>query len=177
MRLRHFFALLLFLLVNNSTGGEASAVIGISTTDWSEVSALADRSHRPLLLVVTAPDCGYCQRLKNEVLSSLDSHRDLAKRVIIREMDLHSSGKVVDFNGELVRARMFLSRYGVFATPTVLFLDSAGQSLREPLVGYNGTELYLPELYEAVEESARALSVGGAHRMAGRDGTGSAPSD
>jgi hypothetical protein len=83
-----------------------------------------------------------------------DQWRDTA---LVREIDLDTGGKITDFDGEKVRARIFLSRYKVFATPTVLFLDAHGERLHEPLVGFNGVDKYQPLLRQALRKSLLAL--------------------
>jgi thioredoxin-related protein len=104
MRIPFMPALLLSVLIGGSTAGEHPSLLGSETRDWAEVATLANRLHRPVMLVVTADECGYCLLLKNELLYSLDRYGDLAQRVIIREMDLNSAGKVLDF--EIGRAHV-----------------------------------------------------------------------
>lgn len=146
---------LLLMMVGAQTAAET--LPEATPPDLSKVASLADRRHQPVLLVVTDQECPYCFRLEQEVLRPMRQRGELEAHAIVREMRLNTSGKLVDFDGERVRARVFLNRYQVFAVPTVLFLDQRGKPLHEPLVGFNGQELYRPLLEEALQESTSLL--------------------
>lgn len=148
---------LLLLMVSGLSAASDDLVLDTLTRDWSQVSLQAQGRQLPILLVVTSADCGYCELLKQEILRPMQREGELHDRAIIREMDLRIGGKVVDFDGEKVRAGIFLGRYQVFATPTLLFLDRDGRPLHDPLVGFNGIELYRPLLEQALHESSVAL--------------------
>jgi thioredoxin-related protein len=130
------------------------------TRDWNRVAMQADGAQLPVLMVVDSPDCSYCKRLEQEVLGPMRRVGALRNKVIMGRMDLRTGGKIVDFDGEKMRARIFLSRYEVFATPTVLFLDPRGRPLREPLVGFNGAAPYRVLLDEAIDDSRTAMAPG-----------------
>lgn len=161
--------LLLLLLAPFCTSAAAEdALLDSPTRDWARVGMAAGAGRLPVLLLVTGEDCGYCELLKREVLRPMHRDGELAERVLVREMDLHTGGKIVDFDGERVRAGIFLGRYKVFAAPTVLFLGHDGRPLHDPLVGFNGTEQYRPLLEQAIHESRVALEqIGGNNRVAG----------
>lgn len=155
----------LFALANTLFAGE-SVILDQNTRDWSQVNKQA--ASTPLILLVTSEDCGYCKMLKREVLRPMHGRGELESRALVREMDLDTPGKIIDFDGERVRAGIFLGRYKVFATPTVLFLDRDGNPLHEPLVGFNGSENYRPLLEAALSESQVALEqiTDAPHKMA-----------
>jgi len=54
---------------------------------------------------------------------------------------------------------MFISRYAIFATPTLLFLDARGRLLADPLVGYNDTVNYGAALTGRLDEAHLALEA------------------
>lgn len=153
------YAVLLALWLSLSTGAPAVADTPpeAAPPDLSQVARLVDQRHQPMLLLITDPDCTHCLRLEREVLAPLRQSGTLEGRAILREMRLDTSGKLVDFDGERVRARVFLNRYQIFAVPTVLFLDQTGKPLHEPLVGYNEREAYLPMLEDALQASTALL--------------------
>lgn len=116
--------------------GFALVAFADSTTDWQAAGQQASTSGHPILLYVSSPDCGYCQRLKPRALEPW-LHAQAASAPLLVEVDLHQEGKWVDFDGDKVRARVFLHRYSVFATPTLLFLDPQGHPLTPAMVGYD----------------------------------------
>lgn len=126
--------------------------------DLATVAAESRNSHSPILLFFTADDCGYCERLKHEVIIPVLLQGDLKQKVLVREFDLGRGGKITDFDGERVRSRIFVSRHNVFATPTVLFLDDKGNDLVAPLVGFSGEEDYLQRLEQSIRNALAALS-------------------
>jgi thioredoxin-related protein len=123
------------------------------------VAQLAQRRGLPVVILVSEPDCGYCIRLKTDVLRPMQRQGRLQERAIVRELRMRTRGKLTDFDGERVRGPVFLGRYQVFAAPTLLFLDPRGGILRDPIVGYNGKERFQPLLEEALTQSRAALSL------------------
>ncbi len=164
----HRLLLLSFFAIFCASSAAEDTLLEGPTQDWAQVGIAADAEQLPVLLLVSDQDCGYCELLKREVLRPMHRGGELEDRVIVREMDLHSGGKIVDFDGEKVRARIFLSRHKIFAAPTVLFLGHDGRPLHDPLVGFNGAERYRPLLEQAIHESRVALEqIGGKTRVAG----------
>ncbi len=137
-----FFILLLSSLVIRADPG----LLDHTTRDWSEVSLAAASTGLPIAILVTSEDCPYCDLLKREVLLPMLRTGGLTRQLVLRELPLHTGGKLVDFDGEKVRARIFLRRYGVFVTPTLLFLNARGEALHKPLVGYKGADTYQTRL-------------------------------
>ena len=117
----------------------------IPTQDWSAESAEARKSATPIIILFSKAGCAYCERLKKEMLEPLADrkHGSFAR---IRELDINRGGKITDFDGEKIRTKIFVSRYGIYATPTLMLVDYQGHSLGAPIVGYNNLENYLSYL-------------------------------
>jgi thioredoxin-related protein len=113
-----------------------------SDYDWTKAAAEARERGQPIALLITGPDCGYCERLHREFLDNPKRGGDLQRGAITWEMSRDTGGKVTDFDGERIRTRLFLARYDIFATPTLLFLSPEGQLLAPALVGFNGAQPY-----------------------------------
>ncbi|MCU7919368.1 MAG: thioredoxin fold domain-containing protein [Candidatus Thiodiazotropha sp. (ex Epidulcina cf. delphinae)] len=143
------FVLLLF-------AGLSHAEPPLTTTDWSDTSAIARKRHSPILVVFGADECGYCVRLMEEVIEPLSLQSD-RKLPLIREFDIYSSGKITDFNGDPIRSRQFKSRYQVYAIPTLFILDADGKPLTDPIVGYNSQDEYRELLRSSLGASFAAL--------------------
>ena len=145
---------ILFLLLLFSPSLWANAWFS-PETDWSQAAREAEKQAVPILLLVTGDHCGYCKRMEQEFLSRSDIHRFLEKRAVTRELSREQGGKMTDFDGERVRTRVFLDRYGIFATPTLLLLSPLGTPLAPALVGYDDPESYAQRLKQRL---ARAES-------------------
>ncbi|MEW8028079.1 MAG: thioredoxin fold domain-containing protein [Candidatus Thiodiazotropha sp.] len=144
-----FVALVLF-------SGTSSADPALTTDDWSNLSTVARETHSPIVVVFNAETCGYCQRLRNEVIEPL-THETAHKLPLIREFDIYSNGKIIDFNGDSIRSRQFKRRYNIYAVPTLMILDPDGNPLTDPIVGYNSQDEYLELLRTSLVASFQAL--------------------
>jgi thioredoxin-related protein len=121
--------------------------------DWTLAAHEAEDAKAPIIVLYSAEGCGYCEKLKAEVLLPLFGIDDENRLAVVREVDINAGGKMTDFNGERIRSRQFKQRYKVFATPTLLILDKDGNSLSQPIVGYDSKEQYLTRLGSLLEHS------------------------
>jgi len=128
-----------------------------STSDLAADAALAKQTGVPVMLVFDSEDCKFCQRMKDEVLRPGINNGQFDHRVILRELDIDAGGKLTDFDGAPIRNRMFVSRYEVYATPTVILLGYRGELLSAPIIGYNGAEKYQHLIDDAIEHARIAL--------------------
>jgi thioredoxin-related protein len=110
----------------------------------------------PLVLVVWARDCVYCRVLDQEILRPLLASGELDGRAILRKLDLDGAG-VRDFDGQPVDGWSFAGRYQARLTPTVLFLDAAGNELTERLVGISNVDFYPAYLERAIDAAGARL--------------------
>ncbi|MCG7992763.1 MAG: thioredoxin family protein [Candidatus Thiodiazotropha lotti] len=127
-----------------------------SNTNWADASALARQNHTVIMVVFESEDCGYCVRLKQEVLKPFSDSTE-QNPPVIKEIDIYAGGKITDFNDDLIRSRQFKDRYQVFAVPTLLILDPEGNLLADPIVGYNSQEEYERLLQKSLLLSYEAL--------------------
>lgn len=128
-----------------------------SNVDWAAAAQESRSSDRPIMVVFGADDCHYCDRLKAELLGPMLEAGTLQKTVVFREFDINADGKVNDFDGVPVRSRIFVERYRVFATPTVVLLGPDGNRLTDPIVGYDERGEYEARLRTAIEEARIAF--------------------
>ena len=126
---------------------------------YAHVSQLSRDTHMPIMVIFTASDCGYCKRLKEEVVMPMLERGAFRGKALVREFDIDLGGKVVDFDGERTRRRIFVTRYEVFATPTVVFLDDQGDELTPPLVGFDQADTYLTYLEHTLGSANTALAA------------------
>lgn len=127
-------------------------------TDWSQVAQEAESQRLPIVILFTAPDCGYCERLDSEVIRPAFSGGQLTGRALVREISIHASGKLTDFDGERIRAPLFVKRYRVFATPTLVLVAPNGEPLAPAVVGYaTDSSTYEADLTQALTQATALL--------------------
>ena len=151
--IKQYLIILLLLLLSNPALADPPS----STDDWEDVSLIARQRHTPILVVFSAKTCGYCEKLKKEVIDPLEKQQSSEVPLLIREFDINVGGKLTDFDGEPIRRRQFKRRYHIFATPTLLIVDPDGNPLTDPIVGYNSAPEYQELLHASLTTSIKAL--------------------
>lgn len=129
------------------------------TGDWSVVAEEARALGLPVAILFTSPDCGYCERLKRDVIHPAFFGGKLSGRALVKEVSNRTGGKITDFDGERIRFPLFTERYGVFATPTLVLVAPDGEQLAEPLVGYSQSGEYQALLEQALTQATALLKT------------------
>jgi thioredoxin-related protein len=158
--LYRFAAILTFALVSTLVHPRSLS----AATDWELVGEDARARGLPVMVVVTGDDCGHCARMRREFLSDPAVQTLLGDRAVTHEFHRDTGGKINDFDGERLRARLFLSRYGIFATPTLLFLDAEGRPLAPALVGYSEAQAYRQLVAARLSRAQATLDAGAEER-------------
>ena len=143
--------------------------------DLAAAGRAAEGSGRALVLVFSSSDCGYCHVLDREILEPMLRSGEYDGTVLIRKVMLDPGESVRDFGGREVETHRLADRYGVFVTPTVLFVDAAGHELAPRLVGINTVELYGAYLDEAIAQAV--ARVRGRDRLARHAGAAEPAAD
>jgi thioredoxin-related protein len=124
--------------------------------DFRLEAAAAAASGVNLLLAVTREGCRYCAQLRREFLAPMIRSGEYVDKVRIREMMMEPDTAITDFSGQVTTTAKIAARYGVSITPTVLLLDSSGNSLRSPITGINNADMYGFYLDQAIAEATAA---------------------
>jgi thioredoxin-related protein len=148
-------AVLLTLLVLSWRAGAAVQVP--VTNDLQADGALAGQRHLPILLVFTASDCSYCDLLESDILKPMLISGDYTNKVIIRKVVIDKQGGLRDFDGKPTTAHALADRYGVYVTPTLLFLGPHGRELTHRMVGINTVDMYGGLVDAAIAASLKRL--------------------
>jgi thioredoxin-related protein len=151
--IKHYLILIALLVTTNLSLAEPPS----TTTNWADTAATARKDHTLIMVVFESQNCSYCSRLKREVLETL-TESSTRPPPLIKEFDIYSGGKIIDFNGDSIRSRQFKKRYEIFAVPTLFILDSDGKPLADPIVGYNSQQEYLELLRSSLIASYDALN-------------------
>jgi len=125
-----------------AAGGLHAEVEVPLTTDLQADGRQARKAKLPLLLVFSSITCDYCRQLEDAFLRPMLISGEYTDRILIRSLLLENGLRVTDFSGERIAATQLSSRYKVYVTPTILFLDGDGRELAERMVGINTPEMY-----------------------------------
>lgn len=137
----------------------AGSAPGVELTNNLAKDAQAAQSDcKPLLLEFSANSCSYCQLLEEEVLNPTLLNRSYDQRVLMRKLVIDEQTSVTDFDGSgKVSPGQLASRYKVFVTPTLVFVDSHGTELAERMVGVTTLEFYGGYLDAALDKAKAVL--------------------
>ena len=118
------------------------------------VEAVAVKTtNRPILIMFSAEDCNYCEKLESEVLNPMVVSGEYNDKVIIRKVMIDDFDTMRDFNGTSLDSQDFAEKYEVSVTPTVMLMDSKGEVLAPKILGINTVELYSAYLDQAIDLS------------------------
>ncbi len=113
-------------------------------TDLATHAADATRRGEPLLVLVSLPNCGYCETVRKSYLGP----QAAAGEIAVRELDMTTDTPLRDTDGTMTTARAWARAHQVRVAPTVLFLDRDGKQAAAPLRGLQ------PDFYGAYLEQA-----------------------
>lgn len=117
------------------------------------------REGRLLLLLVSQEDCPYCALIKAEIIRPMIIAGDFGERILIRELFIDEGEEITDFAGRQVAASDFAHGYGVFVTPTLLFLAPDGRELVKQMVGINTVEMYFYYVEQSIRRALAELTA------------------
>ena len=141
MRRRHLLcaALLLPWGIVQAAGEESLQV----ASNLKQLGAESARLKAPIVILFSTPGCPYCREVRrNYLLPRLAGGEAREAQFLMREIDITSRARVIDFNGRGTTAADLAERYGVRMVPVVMALDSRGRPIGEPLVGLTGSGFY-----------------------------------
>lgn len=135
-----------------------SNVIVPTAGDLSALVASSRKQHLPILLMFSAEDCEFCDRLEDDVIRPMMISGELSKKTIFRKVMVDSMDKIKDFTGQSVDPDVFAYKKGVQVTPTLQFVDGSGEELVPKLIGYQSVEFFNAYLDSAISGSQEVLS-------------------
>ena len=105
------------------------------------------------MLVFTGVVCSYCDLLEEEFIRPMLLGGEYADKVIIRKLVVDNGSRVTGFSGQRIETADLAHQYGVFVTPTILFVDPDGYQLAERMVGINTIELFGGYLDQCIDSA------------------------
>lgn len=112
----------------------------------------------PIMVLFMSNSCPYCEQVLQEFLLPMQRDAEYDSKVILRQIQVSSSKKMVDFNGKITTPNMFARAHKVWAVPTVVLFDSQGQVLTE-IVGLLTVDFYQAYLDIAINESQAKIKA------------------
>ncbi|UCC56309.1 MAG: thioredoxin fold domain-containing protein [Gammaproteobacteria bacterium] len=144
---------------------------GVPVSDnLNEDAEQAARDKLPIMLVFTGMVCSYCDELEEEIIKPMLLSGDYGDKAIIRKLVVDNGSRVTDFSEQRIDTADLAQEYGVFVTPTILFVNHEGYQLAERMVGINTIEMYGGYLDQCIESALLRLRdpVKGAREQACR---------
>ncbi|SFV86075.1 hypothetical protein MNB_SUP05-9-389 [hydrothermal vent metagenome] len=148
------YGLLLLLLFSNFSAAEELTLP--VAKDFLMDSQKVWKQKTPILIMFSIPGCGYCKKIKEDVLSPMAEMPEYQKKIIIRHIDAQSFDEINNFYNEELSHNEFAFKYAVNFFPTVILVDNYGATLGK-IVGVPSDEYYWTDLDEVIEKSIKKL--------------------
>ncbi len=152
-----FAVLLLAGLLVGISAARAETVQVREATDLYQIGAQARERQLPILIMFSMHGCPYCDIVREEFLKPMLISGEYRERVIIREIHSDSFDELRDFDGQAISAEDLAHRYNASLSPTVVFVDHAGNELAPRMVGVTTVDYYGGYLDEAIEASLQRM--------------------
>ena len=100
-----------------------------SFLDLAEDVAGATKSGKRLATIVSQRGCIYCKRMAEEYFADQKLVEYIRNNFEVIHLDLFGAKEVTDFDGAKLSEKAFAQKYGVRATPTILFFPENADNL------------------------------------------------
>lgn len=147
-----FFAAILACLALVSAQAVERGKLPLAT-DLSKTARLAQEKQVPILILFSTRGCGFCTRVREEILIPTTYNADYDNKVIMVEVDSASHARLIDFEGKATTQAAFVAKSRVGLTPTVKFFDPQGREVADPIVGLVTVDYYGGFLDQAIDAS------------------------
>ena len=141
--------------------GPARAAAPLAYAD--DLAALAQEARErrvPILLAFMQRTCPYCARARRH-LEPLQASAEWGNNAVMREVDVDSTARMRDFEGNWTTPQEFARRHGIRMVPTVIVFDGLGRPAAAPLVGIASDDFYSYYVAQALEAGKSKVSADG----------------
>jgi thioredoxin-related protein len=121
--------------------------------DLARVAQEARARRVPVLLAFMQRTCPYCARARRH-LEPLRASPEWGTKAIMLELDVDSTARLRDFDGDWTTPRDFARRHGVRMVPTVIVFDGHGRPAADAIVGIASDDFYSYYIVQALEAGA-----------------------
>lgn len=150
---RHLAALLFLIIIPFSTAQAQDKADKAYTENFEAAAKSAKQEGLPLMLLFSADECSFCDQLHSEVLNHHGTN-PIDNQLHLTEVNINRGGKLIDFDGDPIRGRIFVNRYEIIATPTVIIVAPDGKSLTKPVIGYKNKLSFMTALKQAIHKAS-----------------------
>ncbi|MCV6611133.1 MAG: thioredoxin fold domain-containing protein [Amphritea sp.] len=134
-----FAALFASLIISFSSAADAQPLPVLENLQADQQNA----GDRFLLVLVSQPDCSYCELVEEEVLEPMQLSGQYDGRLLFRNLIIHDGRDVTDTDGTMISASQLARRYNSSMTPTLLFIDpQSGAEIADKMIGVSNIEMY-----------------------------------
>ncbi|MGR9577140.1 hypothetical protein [Pandoraea sputorum] len=141
--------------LDNKTAAKQQAAVPLAT-DFAAHARRAASLDAPLIVLVSLRDCVYCGPIRQRELAPLVR----SGKYEVREIGMDSTTPVRDFDGATTTGVAWARAHGVKVSPTVLFLDTSGRPVADPLIGAGLPDFYGAYLDDAIARGRARLQPG-----------------
>jgi thioredoxin-related protein len=133
--------------------GSMSSAAGLPVVkDFRAEARDANNKRVPILVLFMDESCEYCKTVSEDFLQPMQRDPEFDSKVILRQIESSSEGKLIDFDGTTTTYSKFSSKHNVRGVPNVMLFDSHGQVLTF-LEGLTTVDFYYAFLLDAINES------------------------
>ena len=125
--------------------------------DLSKEAKMAGAKQIPILILFSAPECGYCKRVREEILIPTTYNAEYDNKVIMLEVENSSSARMVDFDGRSISQSDFASKHHVGFAPTVKFFDAQGHEVADPIIGLVTVDYYGGFMDQGIDQATAKI--------------------
>jgi len=147
----------LFILLITTSNLMAEGLLLPSAEDFFIDSQKVRINKTPILIMFSVPDCPYCKKIKEEVLSPMAKLDEYKNKIIIRHVDSSSSDEITNFFNESVSESNFSFNYVIDLFPTVILVNNYGVIL-DKIIGAGVEDYYWMYLDEAITTATLKLN-------------------
>ncbi|MBF0218018.1 MAG: thioredoxin fold domain-containing protein [Gammaproteobacteria bacterium] len=102
----------------------------------------------PIMLYFSAPGCPYCLRMEEMFLNPMYASGRYQQQIVMVMISLGDQRQFIAFNGENTTINALRQQYQIRVTPTIVIVDSHGETLTEPTIGVINPDYFVTELEE-----------------------------
>ena len=130
----------------------------LAVKNLDSLIAQARRERKVILLEMSASYCGFCRTLEAEIIKPMLRSGDYEKDVLIRQLEIDADYHLRDADGNPSTPAQIASRYKIYVTPTLLFIDGHGKEFSPRMLGINTLELYGGYVDQALDDGLKPLA-------------------
>jgi thioredoxin-related protein len=122
-----------------------------SVTSLPEAIIQAQKSQRPLVLIVTLPHCPYCEVVLNQYLWPIRNE------ITLFQISVKSSENLKDFDGTLITQAAWSRKAKIKVAPTLIFFGEDSVEIAPRLIGISSEDYYGAYLDERISKAKLAF--------------------